>query len=238
MKRHTFSLFADCNLKHGCFFRTGGVSKGAYASLNFGLSSGDDPKAVAENKTRAHHLLGLSTVCTLKQCHKDEIVIADPKKTPFADAHMTNQIGIALQILHADCQAAIFYDPIHHAIAAVHCGWRGNVLNIYQKTIHRMHEVYQTRAEDLLVGISPSLGPDAAEFINYESEFPASFLPFQVKPTYFNLWEISKWQLIACGVLEENIEMANLCTFSNPDLCFSYRRLKQSGRHATYISLI
>ena len=225
------------NLKHGCFFRLGGVSKAPYDSLNFGLSSGDDPRAVQENQARAHAHLGLSTVCKLRQCHGDKIVIADAKMTPYADAQMTNQKDIALQVLHADCQAAILYDPVHHAIAAVHCGWRGNVLNIYQKTIKKMHQEYQTEVGDLLVGISPSLGPDAAEFRNFEKELPTSFFPFQFKPTYFNLWEISKWQLTSCGVQEKNIEIAGICTYANPELCFSYRRLQKSGRHATFIAL-
>ncbi len=238
MKVHTFSLFANHNLKQGSFFRLGGVSQGPYDSLNFSLSSGDDPRAVEENHSRAHKYLEISTVCSLKQCHGDLVVVADPKIIPNADAHMTNQRGIALQVLHADCQAALLYDPIHHAIAAIHCGWRGNVLNIYQKTIKKMHQEYQTKAEDLLVGISASLGPLAAEFRNFEKELPTSFLPFQVKPTYFNLWEISKWQLTSCGVKEENIELAGICTYANTDLCFSYRRLQKSGRHATFIALI
>lgn len=151
---------------------------------------------------------------------------------------MTDEKNVGLMIKHADCQAAIFYDPLHHAVANVHCGWRGNVKNIYREIVEAMGQRYGSRPQDLLVGISPSLGPQASEFRNYIKELPKSFWEFQIKPLYFDLWEISKQQLMGCGILSHHIEIAKICTFSTPEDCFSYRREKRSGRHATIVALL
>src|SRR5690606_29333339 len=104
------------------------------------------------------------------------------------DGMMTAQEGTGLLIRHADCQAAIFYDPKRRVIANIHCGWRGSVQNIYQKTVTQMEERYGTRARDLFVCIGPSLGPYHAEFIHYKEEIPPSFWAFQVRPNHFDFW--------------------------------------------------
>ena len=150
---------------------------------------------------------------------------------------MTSHPNLALMIYHADCQASIFYDPTHHAVAAVHAGWKGLVKEIYRKTIQSMKKRYGTKPEDLLVAISPSLGPNASEFVNYLKEFPRSFWNYQIKPNYFDLWEIAKMQLANNGIYEKNIQIAGLCTYSNPEDFFSYRRDKTACRHATIVSL-
>lgn len=233
-----FSLFPKAEIVHGSFLRTGGVSEGPFASLNFSVTPGDDPEAVRINRLRAQALLGIETLCQLHQCHSTTIVEAQPGCVPQADGIMTDLPQVGLMVLHADCQAALFYDPIHRAIAAVHCGWRGNVGNIYRHTISQMQQRYQTDPKHLKVAISPSLGPSAAEFIHYSQEFPKTFLPFKIGASHFDLWALATWQLTQGGVLEKNIEIARLCTYSDPHRFFSYRRLQRSGRHASCIMLL
>ena len=140
-------------------------------------------------------------------------------------------------IKHADCQAAIFYDPVHHAVSCVHAGWRGNVQNIYAHAIAFMAGKFHSQPADILVCISPSLGPHFSEFKNYKTEFPESFWPFQIRPNYFNLWEISRTQLQECGILPHHIEIASICTYANEQDFFSYRRDKVTGRNATVVAL-
>lgn len=234
----TFELLSNCpGLVHGVFLRHGGVSQGAFASLNFGLTQGDRLEHVKTNRQRAAQALGISRYAYLYQTHSDKIIEANPDRKENGDSLVTNQPEFGLLILHADCQAAIFYDPIHHALANVHAGWRGSVANIYGKTVEKMKQRYGTRPENLLVGISPSLGPEAAEFRHYRRELPEAFWPYQVKPTYFDFWEISCQQLIYAGVLPHHIEVSALCTYSNPQDFFSYRRVKESGRHGTLAAL-
>ena len=154
------------------------------------------------------------------------------------DGLVTRQEGLGLVVTHADCQAAIFFDPVHQAVGCVHAGWRGNVQNIYKETVKKMELLYGSRASDLWVGISPSLGPCCGEFINYRTELPDSFLPFQVKPFYFDLWEIARWQLTKTGILPDHIEVASECTRCNRIDFYSYRREKGEGRHSTIAALM
>lgn len=234
-----FELLADCPISHGIFLRHGGVSPPPFDSLNFGLTQGDFPENVAENKKRALAALRLRHAVGCFQIHGNvvEEVSHSWEPTTECDGLVTKEPDIGLLIQHADCQAAIFYDPSNHVLANIHCGWRGNVQNIYQEATLKMKRLYGCKPENLLVGISPSLGPEAAQFRNFRTELPEVFWQFQVKPEYFDLWEISRFQLLQCGILSHHIEIAKLCTFSTPEDFFSYRRLKQSGRHATIAAL-
>lgn len=234
----TYDLFSDCpRLTHGVFLRHGGVSSGDFASLNFGSLLGDAQENILENKRRALAALKLTRYTQVFQKHDVQIVKADPLLFQEADGQMTQETDLALLTLHADCQSAIFYDPIHHVIANVHCGWRGNVKNIYRETVLKLRDQYGSNPADILVGISPSLGPENAQFIHYRRELPQPFWSFQWKPDYFNLWEISRWQLLECGILPHHVEIAEICTHEHTEDYFSYRRMKTSGRHGTFVAM-
>jgi YfiH family protein len=237
-----FDLLSDIpRLRHAVFLRHGGHSKGPYHSLNMSYHVHDEKEDVKENVEKIKEILQVPKLVSAKQAHDKQIAhIVDTslEEQIDYDALLTEIPNIGLMINHADCQATIFYDPKHRAIANVHVGWRGNLLNIYQETIHRMQSLFDSKPADLLVCISPSLGPDDAEFINYSQEFPEEFWSFQVRPTYFDLWALSEFQLQAAGVLHHHIEVARISTYSNPQDFFSYRRHKVTGRHGTCVTLI
>lgn len=236
-----FELLADIKkISHGLFLRHGGASAGAYSSLNFSYKVEDNPHHVSSNVTKGKRLLGVKDVIRGRLNHGTRVVIVndgDDSPSSSYDALITQRPDLGLLITHADCQATILYDPVIHVIANVHCGWRGNIENIYQKTVTMMKERFSTKPENLLACISPSLGPDSAEFVNFKTEWPEPFWQFQVKPTYFDLWSLSEHQLIQCGLLPHHIEVARLCTYVSPQDFFSYRREKRSGRHGTIIAL-
>lgn len=236
-----FELLTEIKtLKHGVFLRHGGQSQGAFASLNLSYFSGDNEQHVTENLNKVKAILNVDY---LAKCHLVHgtgcLEIRDCRETtvPECDALTTACRHIGLLITHADCQAAIIYDPIHHAIANVHAGWRGSVKNIYAEVVRQMACRYKSRPEDLIVGISPSLGPQDAEFIHFEKEIPKKYWKFQTRPNYFDFWNISRSQLEEIGVLPHHIEIAEISTFSNPEDFFSYRREKISGRHGTITML-
>lgn len=232
-----FDLLAGIpGLVHGVFLRHGGVSGGCYGSLNVGVSSDDLPGSVAANRGKIAEALELSRIVFLRQVHGKKVWVV-PGEEPLGDGLISNREGIGLLVQHADCQAALFYDPIHQAIGSVHSGWRGSVLNIYEETVHRMRREFGTNPADLLVGISPSLGPKAAQFVHYKEELPPSFWEFQVQPDYFDFWAISRMQLQQAGVLPHHIEIASICTYGNPQDWFSYRRDKVMGCHGSVIGL-
>lgn len=237
-----FELFAPFpKLKHAIFLRHGGISTGDLASLNFGYTRGDNPLNVTANISKIKNILDIPFLASCKQHHGKEImeVTSDnPQDTPACDALATSHPGIGLMIKHADCQAAIFYDPVNHAVANVHSGWRGSVQNIYAEAIAFMQSRFGSLPQNIHVGISPSLGPQEAEFVNYRQELPIHFWDYQIKPLYFDFWEISHMQLIESGILDHHIQFAKISTYANPQDYFSHRYCKDTGRHATIAELI
>jgi polyphenol oxidase len=241
-----FDLLADLpRVTHAVFLRHGGHSQGPFASLNADFDIGDDPTHVRLNldliqnqlKNQVPHWKHLT--CG-QAFHGNLIALVTERSTQeeiHQDGLMTAIPGITLMMTHADCQIALFYDPCLHVVANVHAGWRGSVANIYAEAIQRMHRVFGCQPSNLLVCISPSLGPDEAEFIHYRSELPQEFWPFQVRPNYFDFWSISEYQLQAAGILPHHIEIARLSTYGNPRDFFCYRRDKITGRHSTCITL-
>lgn len=237
----TYGLLSDSlKLIHGTLARHGGVSEGPYASLNLGDGVGNDEASVAKNRSLVQETLSLPPLVWAKQVHKTTIAPLTPKTiAPVAgcDGFILTEPGVTAMVKHADCQAALFYDPICHIAAAVHSGWRGSVQNIYKVTIDKL-KALGCRPENLLVTISPSLGPEDAEFTNFQEELPEPFWEYQVKPNHFDFWEISRSQLKACGIVADHIEIAGISTYASSDDFFSYRRDATTGRNATVITLL
>lgn len=235
-----FDLLADIpNLKHAVFLRHGGHSQGPYAELNSSFFVGDDPLLVQKNVDLMEGMFPCSPVWG-RGVHEKTVAYVDkksPREIVDCDGLITSTPGMSLFMKHADCQVALMYDPKNHAIAAVHAGWRGSVQNIFAESVKMFKDRFGTNPADLLVGIGPSLGPDQAEFVNYRNELPEDFWGFQVRPTYFDFWGISEYQLESVGVLPHHIEIARLCTYGNAYDFFSFRRDRVTGRHASVIAL-
>lgn len=234
-----FELLAECPIIHGCFLRQGGESLGHLNSLNLSLAMGDVPETVLANRKKVSEALQLPQIVAAKLCHGPLTIALNSLNgdLPLSDGLSSKIPQLGMMVTQADCQAAIFYDPMNHVMANVHCGWRGNVQDIYGQTVKHMQEIYGSHPADLLVGISPSLGPLNSEFVNYQEELPETFLEFQIKPHYFDLWAISQWQLMQAGVLPTHIQIAGIDTYANEEDYFSHRRSKQTGRNATICAL-
>lgn len=184
--------------------------------------------------------LSTKTVTSMQQTHGNTVYLITKENAntqPFCDALMTNTQQCALLIQHADCQPIILYDRKKKALGAIHCGWRGTVQNIIGSTIDKMKKEFHTNPKDLIALIGPSLGPDQAEFIHYKKEIPQNLWTHKNSKHFFNFWNISKEQLIDCGVPDLDIFTAKMCTASNPDLFFSYRKEKSLYRHITVAML-
>lgn len=192
--------------------------------------------AITNDISHLDKIITYPTLIQAHQCHGTNAYFATGPTTDTieADILITNKPNIGLLIKHADCQATIIYDPVKHVVANVHCGWRGNVQNIYGVTVDLLKETYNCNPKDLIAAISPSLGPDHSEFINYKKELPQSFWQFQTKPNYFDLWAISRWQLTQCGLLPQNVVVAQICTYESRDF-FSYRQNKTTQRNGTMV---
>lgn len=222
----------------GTFFRFGGVSPPPFSSLNVGSQTEDREENVRENRRRVQSAIGVSSVVYARQNHGDRVheVRQKGEMVPVADALWTDRTDIALAITHADCQAALFYDPVTQVLGAAHAGWRGTALNIYGKLLDEMVAKKGVDPCNVLVAISPSLGPCHAEMKNFSQELPSFLWKFRQNGDYFDFWEISRWQLLQRGILPCHIEIASLCTMCESHRCFSYRKENTTGRMVSWIA--
>lgn len=243
---HLYPASSASAVIQATFDRHQGLSAAPFASLNCSFGVGDKEETVQGNRGLIKQCLHLDHLVSARQIHGD--IISSVEGIPGGndeiegvDALMTSQRGVGLMIQHADCQAVLLHDPVRSVIAAIHCGWRGSVIGIPEKTVREMQNCYHSRPRDIHAVISPSLGPCCAEFINYRRELPAAFQAFRVKDNHFDFWEISRSQLMDAGLLRENIRIAAICTSCSPDF-FSYRRARRrgdgtTGRNGTVIAL-
>jgi len=230
-------------LAHGVFTRHGGVSESPYDALNASYSTGDQPDCVGINLQIIKEAIGAEHLVFMNQVHGKEVLALsegdsqDLGTAAQVDAIITDMPRVALMVKQADCQAVILFDPAKGVVSNVHCGWRGNTHNILGLVVSQMRKGFGCRESDVMAAIGPSLGPCCGEFMTHEQIFPNEFRQFMVRENYFDLWRISRWQLLNAGLIEENIEVAGICTRCKTDMFYSYRAEGITGRFATVAML-
>ena len=251
-----FSNMPAENLLHFSTTIQGGVSEGNFASLNLGNFSDDNHDHINENRRRLLQAVNLSPSSFFVpfQVHGANVLVIDSDFTNECsekqaqllngvDALITNKKAICIGVVTADCVPILLYDTNKHVLATIHAGWRGTVAHIVEKTIAKMELHFTCSAKDMLAGIGPSISPacfevgdevgDAFRANGYDLG-PISFRNAKTKKLHINLWEANRLQLIKLGVPAKNIEVAELCTFSNPTRFFSARRQTiHTGRMVT-----
>ncbi|MFC1567299.1 peptidoglycan editing factor PgeF [Thermodesulfobacteriota bacterium] len=155
----------------------------------------------------------------------------------IGDAIVTNMLNKNLVVQVADCQSVLMYEPVRQVVANVHAGWRGSINNIIGRTIKVMEQNFGCYPRDIVAGISPSLGPCCAEFINYRQEIPAAFWPYKDDRDHFDFWSVSRDQLCDAGVIDKNIDLGRICTKCDTDNFFSFRGQGTTGRFASVIGI-
>jgi YfiH family protein len=138
--------------------RSGGVSTGAYASLNLGNGTGDDPAAVQENRRRLLAHCGCARIQWLRQVHGARCVrvTAEPwDAMPQADAAWTDEQDVALAVLTADCVPVVVAAPRHGIVGIAHAGWRGLVGGV----IGALVAALPVAASELVAWLGPAIGP-------------------------------------------------------------------------------
>ncbi|MES2336737.1 MAG: peptidoglycan editing factor PgeF [Pseudomonadota bacterium] len=235
---------------HGFLARTGGVSAGAYASLNVGVGSHDDAALVAENRRRATHaVLPGARLATVYQVHgSDAVAVLDPfddALRPHADAMVTDRPGIALGILTADCAPVLFADPAAGVVGAAHAGWKGALAGVTDTTLMAMEALGADRAR-VVAAIGPCIAKasyeiDAAfraRFVAQEAEADRFFTDSQRGRAQFDLAGYVAHRLASAGV--GTIEIVGTDTYAEETRFFSYRRAthRDEGDTGRQISII
>jgi YfiH family protein len=161
-----FLTHASLAVPHGFFTRRGGVSEGAYASLNCSQRSEDEPTRVAGNRARAAASLGFppASLLGLRQVHGSVVAIADApwEVPPEADALVTRTPGLLLGVLTADCAPVLFADAKAGVVGAAHAGWRGAVAGVLEATIAAM-EGLGAQASRIVAVVGPCIAQPSYE---------------------------------------------------------------------------
>lgn len=228
--------------------------------LDISFNTGRDYNEILQNRKILSEAveISLESFVIQDQVHSNKIKIisqADKGKgvsdhsdaVKNTDAMITNEKGLCLFIFAADCVPLLFFDPVKTVIGAAHSGRKGTLKKIAKKTILKMNEVYGSKSKDIIVGIGPSIsvtnyeiGENAVQEIDETFGTKNKYLKYNNTSGkyHMDLWYSNKKQLLETGILENNIEIASLCTFENPEIFFSARRNKKTGRFAAGIILI
>lgn len=200
---------------------------------------GEEDRAETLAARRAlQHVLGVEDWTEVQQVHGDEFLI-NPEPTPWdqnpvleADGHATNKKRHALWVKTADCQPILLGHP-SGPVAAVHAGWRGNVLQFPESAVSAFCAAYSLDPAEVVAVRGPSLG--YAEFVNFNSEWPIAFAPwFNQETSRMDLWSLTRRQLCQAGLKPGNVYSLDLCTYSLNSLFFSHRK-GDTGRQGAFI---
>ncbi len=237
--------------------RHGGVSQGNYASMNVNHYCGDNPEHVARNRELLAEVLHVpvSHLIMPHQVHKVEsrqittefLSLPEQVQTMIlegVDCVMTQEKGVCVGVSTADCIPILLYDPVHHAAAAAHAGWRGTVNRMANKALVDMHTCYDTRPEDVRAVIGPGISVKnfevGQEVYDAFAQLgnPMDRIAQKMEKWHIDLPLCNRLQLEQAGVKPENIEQSDICTYDHADDYFSYRREgPENGRIYTAIVL-
>ncbi len=218
--------------------RSGGVSKGPYASLNLANHVGDDVVAVAENRRRLRDALSLPTEPRwLDQVHGHDVALL-PQLPASADAAVAFEPGRVAAVLVADCLPVFLASRAGDRVGLAHAGWRGLAAGVVEATVAAL----ATDPSELIAWLGPAIGPAAFEvggevreaFTATQPESAADFRPAGGR-FFADLPALARRRLAACGVTE--VYGGGLCTVADPARFFSYRRDGRTGRMAALIWL-
>ena len=229
--------------------RKGGVSEGVYQGLNIAHHVGDMSDAVAQNRDiLSNELPPDYSIVWLNQEHGTRVVRArNSNDTLCADGSWTDVPGVVSAVMTADCLPVLLCSQSGEFVASAHAGWRGLQQGILEACVAAM----PVEGSQLMAWLGPAIGPDAFEVGGeVRQQFlssAASSLRDRVaqcfkeqpgKQGFFlaDLYALARIRLNAAGVLD--IYGGEHCTFSTPDLFYSYRRDGKTGRMATMIAKV
>ncbi len=244
---------------HGFSTRLGGVSEGAFASLNLGRLDLDDPERVAENWRIFGQSAGIDTARFVhgRQVHGNTVRtvraehahgILEPPLLPPADGYVTDVPGVPLAIFTADCAPLLMEETSAGVIAAVHSGWRGTALDIGAGAVGQMRalgaDVKKIRAAigpcihkccfqvgaEVVAAMERLLGGSAPELYAPDGREEGKF--------FLDLPGVIKRRLTQVGLPEGNIEILDECTMCLPEKYWSHRAMGlERGSQANIIVL-
>ncbi len=222
--------------------RPGGFSQDKWSSWNLADYVGDDPAAVSANRTLLRQLACLpGEPVWLNQVHSDRAILlsSDSRAGLTADAAVTCSRNVVCAVLTADCLPILLCDCPGLIVGIVHAGWRGLVAGIIERTVAAM----SCRPSQIMAWLGPAIGPqvfevgaDVVEACTREDPHACTaFAPLQEGRWLADIYQLARLRLRQSEV--EAIYGGGLCTLTDRQRFFSYRRDGITGRIASLIWL-
>lgn len=175
----------------------------------------------------------------LRQVHGARVIDLDADPGREGDAVLTRRRESVCVVRMADCMPVLLADEAGTAVAAAHAGWRGLAGGVLEMTV----DALKVAPDRLLAWLGPAIGPRAYEvgedvlaaFRGQEGGHQAAFSPGRPGHWLLDLYAIARQRLVAAGVTR--IYGGGLCTYSDPQRFFSYRRDRTSARMGAFIWL-
>ena len=248
------SLIDRSVLKDGCFIpdwpapknvrslqttRNGGVSVAPYNSFNLGSHVGDVELAVARNRMLLEPMLPSEPVW-LKQVHGTVVVDAGQADCwPQADACVSGHPGAVCVVMTADCLPVLLCDDQGSVVGAAHAGWRGLCDGVLEQTVLAM----KAPPASLMAWFGPAISVQAFEvgdevrtaFVERQSQAAAAFAPGTGGKWFADIYQLARLRFNALGITR--IYGGGLCTYTDAERFFSYRRDGVTGRMGTFVWL-
>jgi len=202
--------------------------------MNLGEHCGDNPEHVRRNRRRLRAELPVEPQW-LRQVHGTAVAEhpghAGPE--PEADALVAFAPGRVCAVLTADCLPVVFCDRAGSRVAVAHAGWRGLAGGVLQKTVEAM----KCDPGELIAWLGPAIGPSAYEVgadvaSAFRDEFEEAFTPHGDR-WLLDLYTVARLKLAKAGLA--TVCGGGLCTCSEPERFYSYRRDGVTGRMATLV---
>jgi YfiH family protein len=232
----TLDIITDDLLRgtsHGFFSRQGGASSGVFEGLNCGFGSSDQHDIVTINRGRVAAAIGVEAdhMLGVHQVHSADVITADgpTNEKPKADALVTNQRGIALSVLTADCQSVLFADTKAGVIGAAHAGWQGALTGVLENTLSAMEALGADRKNTKAV-IGPTIsqrsyevGPEFMDrFLDEDGGYARFFAQGTDDRYQFDLPAFGLFRLREAGI--GDAAWTRHCTYADPARFYSYRK--------------
>ncbi|MCF2856326.1 peptidoglycan editing factor PgeF [Pseudoalteromonas sp. SMS1] len=220
--------------------RLGGHSKAPFDAFNLAYHVGDNSEAVTKNRMMLNSYLPDEPVW-LEQVHGSDVLVVnqhtDMSEVVRADALYTDLRCKPLAIMTADCLPILLASKHADEVAALHGGWRPLAAGIVANTLKH----FKTTPSDIVAWFGPAIGPKEFEvgvqvytaFVTQNPAFSQAFVSTSKDKFLANIFLLAKLQLNLLGVTE--IYSDNVCTVTQHERFFSYRRDGQCGRMATVI---
>ncbi len=224
-----------------CTTRLGGVSKAPFDSFNLATSTEDDITNVQKNRALLQQILQLpSEPVWIKQTHSVIAVPADSvARGVNADASFTDKPNVVCAVMTADCLPVLVCDQNASWVAAIHAGWRGLATGVIERTIEKI----PVARENLLIWLGPAIGPSAFEvgadvfdlFAQHDEKACLAFKPIANNKWLGDMYALARQRLDDCGIKADAIYGGDLCTYTDKERFYSYRRDGKTGRMVSLI---